>query len=162
LRADPLFWLRFEFSPKFQKSITLEQNGTNHGSVRFSFVEGNGRVFMDVELFSGTNRNARLGGDESTFFGFRDVDGDGKRELLFTATSIHGTGRSLWKFVEGQWTEVPLSLSALRTLEVAELLFYAPLILLFSVPCCLFGMLLLVCRGKSVSDNANRSPPAVQ
>ena len=153
LRVAPLYWLRSESASEFEKTIQLGQAGNDRFSVKFSFEHGNSSSFAEVELFNGTSRVARLGGNESTFLGFRDVDKDGAKELLFTSTSTYATGRAVWKYSGGRWTEIPQTQSARRILEMAEILFYGPLFLVLGLLCFLLGLLFLVERKRSLNQD---------
>jgi hypothetical protein len=141
-RVAPFYWLRFEFSPSAQKTNVLEFEEVDRPAVVYSFQKGNSGAFVNVELLAGTNQIVKLGGDERTFFGFKDVDGDDAHELLFTSASSYGTGRSVWKYDHGKWIEIIPAGPATRIFDIAEFMFYGPLVLFVALLLLLLGLLI--------------------
>lgn len=139
-KVDPLFWLRFEFSKEFKKTLVLRGVDPKVAFVQFSFIHGNSGVFADAELFVGTNRVVHLGGNESTFVSLQDIDGDSVDEVLFTTASRHGSDRAVWKLSNGTWHIVPTNAASYQ-LVIAELLFYGPISLFVGVIFLLIGIL---------------------
>lgn len=146
LRLDPWYWMRFEFSRESETTVDLKNSVGPDASIRLSFSKGNSGAFYDVEMYSGTNRVGKIGGDERTYVGFRNVDADEGMELLFSTGSIYGSGDSVWKYSRGSWVKMPQTPEARRAIMLATALFYGPGIILLGIILCLVGLPLVASR----------------
>jgi hypothetical protein len=146
LKLDPFFWSRFEFSSAFYKAAKLDVQGFPQSVVEWSFEKGNSGVFSDVKLLVQGQTVQKLGGDDNTFFGFRDVDGDGTNEFLFTSRSNFGSGRTVCKWFGNTWHKVPVDRSSARIFQMAELMFYGTMVVGLGVTIVFLGVLSMCWR----------------
>lgn len=133
LRLAPFFGFRTEWAKPTvrQTSVNVQRNQCD--TVKYEIEEGGaGGIGVTVSLIRDGKELLHVGGGESTFVGFRDVDGDGINEVLVTSTS-RWSEKGVWKFTSNGFVKVNENVKASVILTLARWLMLAKLGVLFGV-----------------------------
>jgi len=133
LHLAPFFGFRTEWSKLAKHRVKVDVRRYQCDTVDYEVEAGGaGGIGVTVTLMRDGKRLLEVGGDETTFIGFRDVDGDGLKEVLVTSASPWPE-KGVWKATSVQFTKVDENLKAAAILTLAKCLMHAKFGVLSSV-----------------------------
>ncbi len=133
LHLAPLFGLRTEWSKPIIHQERVEPVRYQCDTVLYQIEEGGaGGVAVTLKLMRDGNEVLQVGGDETTFIGFKDIDGDGTNEVL-VASLGKWASKGVWKFKGPGFTKVEENYKASVFLALARCLARAKLGILVSL-----------------------------
>ena len=125
LHVDPFFGFRGKWSAAVQRTIVCDAGEIGANAVKYQMIAGPKEPMVEVSLLRDGKRVFRLGGNHTTYIGFKDLDGDGVKEVLARTQSQYGSN-GIWRFDAGEWR--PFGKNSIGNLYfiLASILIYAP------------------------------------
>ncbi len=133
LRLAPFFGFRMEWAKPTVRRVALDTARYQCDTVRYEIEEGGaGGIGVNVSLIRDGKTLLQVGGNESTFVGFRDIDGDGVKEVLATCNS-RWAEKGVWKATSTGFSKINGNFKATAILFLAGLLMHGPLGVMASI-----------------------------
>lgn len=141
LHLAPFFGFRTEWAKPAVRQVNVEVQRYQCDTVKYEIQEGGaGGIGVMVSLIREDKKILEVGGDESTFVGFRDVDGDGTNEVLVTSLG-RWPDKGVWKANSTGFVKAGENFKASLILRLATWLMYAKLGVLLSTLLIAWGVI---------------------